>query len=84
MSALKINYSKSILSGVGVDRNCGKNFAYILECEAKPLPIEYLGLPLGSNPGLKSYIRQNKGKAGISENEVSVTGGKSDFNRISA
>ncbi|XP_057505463.1 uncharacterized protein LOC130788740 [Actinidia eriantha] len=53
MSGLKINYNKSILWGVGVDRDCMKNFAYILKCEAKSLPIQYLGLSLGANPGPK-------------------------------
>ena len=54
MSSLKINCHKSTLSGVGVDKESLNDFANILNCEAKPLPIMYLGLPLGENPGVKS------------------------------
>ena len=59
MSCLKINYQKSIVSGWvgwggGFDMYYFKTFASILKCEAKSLPINYLGFPLGASPGLKA------------------------------
>lgn len=46
-SGLKVNFSKSKLFGVGVNRIEITNFASILGCQASQLPCVYLGIPTG-------------------------------------
>ncbi|XP_028104622.1 uncharacterized protein LOC114303669, partial [Camellia sinensis] len=50
LSGLKINYHKSVVSGVGINEESLKDFAAKLNCLHKKLPLKYLGLPLGANP----------------------------------
>ena len=58
MSTLKINYQNSTVSGVGmgVDMDSLKTFASILKCEAKSLPIKYLGLPFSGKSVTQIYM----------------------------
>ncbi|XP_028056846.1 uncharacterized protein LOC114260849 [Camellia sinensis] len=54
VSGLKINFHKSVLSGVGVNEEDIKDFVSVLHCHSQKLPITYLGIPLGANPRRKS------------------------------
>ncbi|CAL5417851.1 unnamed protein product [Camellia sinensis] len=54
LSKLRINYLKSVVCGVGVVEDSLQNFARCLNCKVHRLPLKFLGLPLGSNPGNKS------------------------------
>lgn len=50
---LKVNWSKSTLSSVG-NVLVMEELACIIGCEVRPLPISYLGLPLGAKTSSKS------------------------------
>lgn len=50
MSGLKVNYSKSMLCGVGIPDLEVKELAKIIGCPSGKLPMKYLGIPLGANP----------------------------------
>ncbi|XP_058216715.1 uncharacterized protein LOC131327580 [Rhododendron vialii] len=50
MSGLKINYSKSSVCGVKIQREDVQALAQVMGCRVESLPIKYLGLPLGANP----------------------------------
>ncbi|XP_028058428.1 uncharacterized protein LOC114262269 [Camellia sinensis] len=52
-SGLKINYHKSVLCGIGTSDSVLSDFASLLNCKAKKLPLNYLGLPLGASPQRK-------------------------------
>ncbi|CAL5410995.1 unnamed protein product [Camellia sinensis] len=54
LSGLRINYHKSVVCGVGVDDSLLLSFAKLLNCQVHSLPLKFLGLPLGANPGRKS------------------------------
>ncbi|XP_028078280.1 uncharacterized protein LOC114280136 [Camellia sinensis] len=54
LSGLRINYHKSVVCGVGVDDALLLSFAKLLNCQVHSLPLRFLGLPLGANPGRKS------------------------------
>lgn len=54
LSGLKINYHKSVICGVGVDDRLMQAFATSFNCLQQKLPLKYLGMPLGANPGRKS------------------------------
>ncbi|XP_028114676.1 uncharacterized protein LOC114312615 [Camellia sinensis] len=56
-AGLKINYHKSVVSGVGVPVESMNEFASVLNCKVKILPIKYLGLPLGAKPSRKTTWR---------------------------
>ena len=43
---LKINWTKSMTEGVGVEGDLLNRVAATLSCIAENLPIKYLGLPL--------------------------------------
>lgn len=47
ITGLKVNWSKSTLSPIGVILNA-ESLAAVLDCELVPLPITYLGLLLGA------------------------------------
>ncbi|XP_035845072.1 uncharacterized protein LOC118491409 [Helianthus annuus] len=51
-SGLKVNFSKSLLYGVGVTNAEINNMALILSCKPGSFPFTYLGLPVGANMGL--------------------------------
>ncbi|XP_028099858.1 uncharacterized protein LOC114299337 [Camellia sinensis] len=53
ISGLKINFHKSLICGVGVDDGLVEEFAAKLNCLSQKLPLKYLGMPLGANPGRK-------------------------------
>lgn len=53
LSGLKINYHKSVVCGVGISDNLLKDFATLLNCKTKSLPLQYLSLPLGASPSKK-------------------------------
>ncbi|CAL5406146.1 unnamed protein product [Camellia sinensis] len=56
ISGLRINYHKSVISGIGVQNDLLADFAGRLNCKCQKLPFKYLGLPLGANPGrLKTW-----------------------------
>lgn len=50
MSGLKINFSKSMVCGVGVEDEVVEEMSEIMGCIKSELPMKYLGLPLGANP----------------------------------
>ncbi|CAM8878686.1 unnamed protein product [Rhodiola kirilowii] len=50
-SGLRINYSKSKCVGIGVEEAELMLFAQTLGCASGKLPMEYLGIPVGANPG---------------------------------
>lgn len=50
MSGLKVNFSKSMLCGVGIPDKIVHDLALIIGCNSGKLPMKYLGLPLGANP----------------------------------
>ncbi|XP_028112697.1 uncharacterized protein LOC114310805 [Camellia sinensis] len=54
---LKINFSKSLVSGIGVPDQLVEEFVNRLHCKSKRLPFPYLGLPLGANPRLRKTWR---------------------------
>ncbi|CAL5404505.1 unnamed protein product [Camellia sinensis] len=54
LSGLRINYHKSVVCGVGVSDSLLLSFAHLLNCKVHSLPLKFLGLPLGANPGKKS------------------------------
>ncbi|XP_028102778.1 uncharacterized protein LOC114302018 [Camellia sinensis] len=45
---------ESVVYGVGVDEETLASFADTLNCKVHGLPLKFLGLPLGANPGRKS------------------------------
>lgn len=47
---LKINYHKSVVSGIGINDDFLEDLATKLNCLHQILPLKYLGLPLGANP----------------------------------
>lgn len=54
ISGLKINSHKSQVCGVGVPEENLNSFVALLNCKSLPLPMKYLGLPLGANPNRKA------------------------------
>ncbi|CAL5367336.1 unnamed protein product [Camellia sinensis] len=54
LSGLRINYHKSVVCGVGLHDECLNEIASLLNCQVQRLPLKFLGLPLGANPGRKS------------------------------
>ncbi|XP_028091229.1 uncharacterized protein LOC114291579 [Camellia sinensis] len=54
LSGLRINYHKSVVYGIGVDDALLLSFAKLLNCQVHSLPLRFLDLPLGANPGRKS------------------------------
>ncbi|XP_071726751.1 uncharacterized protein [Rutidosis leptorrhynchoides] len=46
-SGLKVNYHKSILYGVGVDKGITENMAKSFKCNVGSFPFTYLGIPVG-------------------------------------
>lgn len=47
ISGLKVNFHKSKLAGVAVDRDCLGRFAAILHCKLMTILFVYLGIPVG-------------------------------------
>ena len=55
VSGLKINMTKSLLLGMGVDDVFISSLTKLVGCEVGAWPTTYLGLPLGGNPCLRSF-----------------------------
>ena len=55
VSGLKINMTKSLLLGMGVDDVFVSSLAESVGCEVGAWPTTYLGLPLGGNPCSRSF-----------------------------
>lgn len=53
-SGLKVNFSKSCLIGINVDREFMDMACNFLNCNEGTLPFKYLGLPVGANPSRMS------------------------------
>ncbi|KAJ0588417.1 putative RNA-directed DNA polymerase [Helianthus annuus] len=49
VSRLKVNLNKSFVMGVRVDGEAAKRMAMKLNCKARELPFNFLGLPVGEN-----------------------------------
>ncbi|XP_028112804.1 uncharacterized protein LOC114310906 [Camellia sinensis] len=58
LSGLKINYHKSVICGVGMDDRLMQAFATSFNCLQQKLPMKYLGMPLGANPGVAKEIEK--------------------------
>ncbi|KAL9687275.1 hypothetical protein QQ045_031674 [Rhodiola kirilowii] len=55
-SGLKINFSKSKCVGIGVKEDELRMYAQNLGCDIGSLPMDYLGIPVGADPGrLKTW-----------------------------
>lgn len=54
VSSLKINFHKSVVSGVRLSQEEMAEFGNCLGCMTQALPVKYLGLPLGANPRKKA------------------------------
>jgi len=54
-SCLKVNFHKSKIGAIGVDRYEVKMYYEILHCGLMDIPFTYLGLPIGSNPSRCSF-----------------------------
>lgn len=49
-AGLKVNISKSKISGVSVDSRELNSYSFLLHCQKLKLPFIYLGVPVGGNP----------------------------------
>jgi len=52
---LRVNFHKSKIGVIGVDRNLVNMYSEILHCSLMELPFSYLGLPVGGNPSRCSF-----------------------------
>ncbi|XP_071740119.1 uncharacterized protein [Rutidosis leptorrhynchoides] len=65
-SGLKVNYNKSNLFGIGVNKLVVENMARMFNCNAGSFPLIYLGLPVGGkmnksiswNPVLDKFMKR--------------------------
>ena len=55
LSGLKVNFHKSKLAGICVDRYSLNTYAKSLNCNTKRLPFKYLGIEVGGNPRKKQF-----------------------------
>ncbi|KAK3228824.1 hypothetical protein Dsin_000705 [Dipteronia sinensis] len=55
VSGLRINFHKSCLVKVGRKGDRKVDWVVTFRCKSVSLPITYLGLPLGANPGTKAF-----------------------------
>ena len=54
-SGLKVNFHKSKIGAIGVDRNEVKLYSEILHCSLMDIPFTYLGVTIGGNPSRCSF-----------------------------
>nr|KYP51642.1 Transposon TX1 uncharacterized [Cajanus cajan] len=54
VSGLKVNFSKSKFSAIGIDIPLAESYAHLLNCTLLQIPFCYLGLPIGANPRKKA------------------------------
>ena len=52
LSGVRINFHKSTICGVGVDKDMVSGFALVIRCRLTSFPLKYLGLPFGSSARL--------------------------------
>ena len=52
---LKINFFKSKIGAIGVDKNVLEMFSEVLHCTIMNLPFVYLGFPIGGNPSKANF-----------------------------
>lgn len=50
MSGLKVNFAKSKLAGISMERGETQRLALMLNCMTMEVPFLYLGMPVGENP----------------------------------
>lgn len=50
MSGLKVNFAKSKLAGISMERGETQRFAVMLNCLTMEVPFVYLGMQVGANP----------------------------------
>lgn len=55
LPGLKINFHKSRLASINVDKNTLKVYAKSLNCYPMKIPFTYLGLQVGGNPRRKQF-----------------------------
>jgi len=48
-SRLKVNFSKNMLGGVGINQLHMRNYASMLNCDVMKTPFKYLGMEIGGN-----------------------------------
>lgn len=49
-SGLRVNFFKSNITGLNMERRITQVFADMLNCKMMEIPFTYLGLPVGANP----------------------------------
>ena len=49
VACLKVNFHKSVLVGVNVEKEWLEEVAGVLHCKVGSFPMKYLGLPIGVN-----------------------------------
>ena len=54
-SGLKINFHKSKIAGVNVNRNAMRCYAKTLNCAHMGIPFKYLGIEVGGNPRKRKF-----------------------------
>ncbi|KAL9674773.1 hypothetical protein QQ045_002972 [Rhodiola kirilowii] len=54
-SGLKINYSKSLCFGVGLEEEESQRFAEVLRCPVGKFSMNYLGIQVGGNPAKRAF-----------------------------
>jgi len=54
-SDLRVNFHKSKIGAIGIDRDVMNTYSEILHCSLMELHFTYLGLPVGGNPSRCSF-----------------------------
>ena len=57
MSGLKVNFNKSMLTGVNISKSWLSEAARVLHCRVGAFPFVYLGLPIGGDSGKLDFWR---------------------------
>jgi hypothetical protein len=50
VSGLKVNFNKSMLTGINIPDSWLAEVALVMNCRRGTIPFVYLGLPVGSDP----------------------------------
>jgi hypothetical protein len=50
ISGLKVNFNKSMLTGVNISESWLSEAALVMNCRKGTIPFVYLGLPIGGDP----------------------------------
>jgi len=84
-SGLKINFHKSKLVGVNIERNSLGCFAKFLNCVVTKVPFIYFGLEVGGNPKKGSFgslFWEKTVQDSVRGKEVLIFGGKNMFGQF--